>query len=373
MAKIGESVISKNIEILCVCSYNNVSKSLHLFFSLTYMAILEEKFSLQKFNTFGIQCYCKIFAEAKTINDLKSIISEYCYNPLPKLVLGGGSNLLFTKNFEGVVIYPNIKGIELVKHSAESTWLRAYAGENWDNFVEFCVAKNLGGIENLSHIPGNVGGCPIQNIGAYGVEVKDVIDSVEALDIQTGDKIIFTNAECQFGYRDSIFKHGAKNKYVITAVIFKLRKQPAIILNYKDVIEELRNISEVTLSAVRQAIINIRRRKLPDPAQFGNAGSFFKNPIVSVDAFQSIQKKYPMAPSFTVDSEYVKIPAAWLIESSGWKGVREGNVGTHESQPLVIVNYANATGNEVVEFSEKINKSILQKFGVDLETEVNVI
>lgn len=337
------------------------------------MIVIEENFSLKSFNTFGIQSYAKIFAEATTIDDLKSIIDIFRDNPLPKLVLGGGSNLLFTQDFDGIVMYPNLEGIELVKHSGEITWLRAYAGENWDKFVEFCVSKKLGGIENLSLIPGNVGACPIQNIGAYGVEVKDVIESVEVIDIKTGDKLIFSNADCQFGYRNSIFKHEGKNKYIITSVVFKLRNQPAIFLNYKDVMEELSNFSEVTVATVRQSIINIRRRKLPDPAEFGNAGSFFKNPVISTNLFQTIREKFSSAPSFPVDNESVKIPAAWLIETCGWKGVRQGNVGTHENQPLVIINYNGATGREVVQLAEKIHKSVSQRFGIELEMEVNVI
>jgi UDP-N-acetylmuramate dehydrogenase len=337
------------------------------------MILIEETFSLKSFNTFGIQAYAKIFAEATTMEDLISIIGIFRDNPLPKLILGGGSNLLFTKDFDGVVIFPNLVGIELVRHSGESTWLRAYAGENWDKFVEFCVSKNLGGIENLSFIPGNIGACPIQNIGAYGVEVKDVIESVDALDIQTGDKRTFSNEECQFGYRDSIFKNEAKNKYIITSVVFKLRKQPAIFLSYKEVMDEIRKFPDVTVANVRQSIINIRRRKLPDPAEFGNAGSFFKNPLISTNKFQSIKEEFSLAPSYIVDKETVKIPAAWLIETCGWKGIREGNVGTHPNQPLVIVNYNGAKGRDVIQFAEKISNSVKQRFGIELQMEVNVI
>jgi UDP-N-acetylmuramate dehydrogenase len=337
------------------------------------MIIIEEHFSLKSFNTFGIQSYAKIFAEATTLDDLLSVTGIFRNNPLPKLVMGGGSNLLFTKDYEGIVIFPNIKGIELVKHSGECTWLRAYAGEKWDQFVEFCVSKNLGGIENLSFIPGNVGSCPIQNIGAYGVEVKETIDSVEAIDIQTGDKRIFSNAECQFGYRDSIFKREVKDQYIITSVVFKLRKQPAIFLSYKDVIEELQNFSGISVVTVRQAIVNIRRRKLPDPEHLGNAGSFFKNPVISTSQFQSIKEKYPTAPSFVIDEKSVKVPAAWLIESCDWKGKQEGNVGTHPVQPLVIVNYGGATGAEIIQLAEKIKKTVVQRFGIELETEVNII
>jgi UDP-N-acetylmuramate dehydrogenase len=337
------------------------------------MIIIEECYSLKSYNTFGIQCLARIFAEANNPDDLKTIINVFRDDPKPKLILGGGSNLLFTDDFAGVVIFPDLKGIELIERTHGFVLIKAYAGENWDSFVSYCVSQNWGGIENLSLIPGNVGACPIQNIGAYGVEVKDVIDKVEAIDLQTGDTRIFSNNECRFGYRDSIFKHEVKNKYIITAVIFKLSTQPVLKINYGDVKAELENYKEININSVRESIINIRRRKLPDPEMFGNAGSFFKNPVVPNDVYNTIREEYPDAPSYHVNSDCVKIPAAWLIQMCDWKGRREGNVGTHETQPLVIVNYGEATGKEVFEFGKKIQTSVLQKFSIELEMEVNII
>ena len=342
-------------------------------FSTFAMIIIEECYSLKSYNTFGVQCLARIFAEASNPEDLRTIISVFRDDHRQKLILGGGSNMLFTDDFDGVVIYPDLKGIEVVDHSHNHVLVKAYAGENWDNFVSFCVSKKWGGIENLSLIPGNIGACPIQNIGAYGVEVKDVIDTVEAIDLQTGDIRHFSNAECKFGYRDSIFKREAKGKYIIVSVIFKLSKSPVFNINYKDVTEELKNFTEVNLGSVRQSIINIRRRKLPDPEQFGNAGSFFKNPVVPVEIYNSIKTKFADVPCYPADNDFVKIPAAWLIQTCGWKGKREGNVGSHETQPLVVVNYGEATGKEIYEFGNKIQDSVSQKFGIELEMEVNIV
>lgn len=337
------------------------------------MIIIEECYSLKSYNTFGIQCLARIFAEANNPDDLKTIVNVFRDDPKPKLILGGGSNLLFTDDFDGVVIFPDLKGIELVKHTRDHVWVKVYAGENWDNFVSHCVSKNWGGVENLSLIPGNVGACPIQNIGAYGVEVKDLIDTVEAIELQSGDIRLFSNEECHFGYRDSIFKHEAKNKYIITAVTFKLLKNPICKINYGDVSQELKNFDGITVATVRESVINIRRRKLPDPEKLGNAGSFFKNPVIPVDVFTMIKQTYPDVTSYPAEPRHVKIPAAWLIQTCGWKGKREGNVGTHETQPLVIVNYGNATGKEIFEFAARIKESVDHQFGINLEMEVNVI
>jgi UDP-N-acetylmuramate dehydrogenase len=337
------------------------------------MIIIEESYSLKSYNTFGVQAYATIFAEANNPDDLKTIIDVFREDHKPKLILGGGSNLLFTGDFDGIVIFPDLKGHELVKHHDTHVWVKAYAGENWDKFVAFCVSKNWGGIENLSHIPGNVGGCPVQNIGAYGVEVKDVIDAVETIDLQTGEIRVFSNAECKFGYRDSIFKHSGKNKYVITAVIFKLSAEPVCNTRYADVTEELKKFPEITIASVRKAIIAIRQRKLPDPEQFGNAGSFFKNPVIPKEQFELIRRTHQNIPFYPQDNDNVKVPAAWLIETCGWKGKREGNIGTYETQPLVIVNYGEATGAEVLEFAKKVQYSVKEKFDLDLEMEINVV
>lgn len=337
------------------------------------MIIIEECYSLKSYNTFGVQCLARIFAEASNLEDLQTIVSVFRDDHRPKLILGGGSNLLFTDDFDGVVIYPDLKGIEVVDHNHEHVWVKAYAGENWDKFVAHCVSKRWAGIENLSLIPGNVGACPIQNIGAYGIEVKDVIETIETIDLQTGEIRNFSNAECHFGYRDSIFKHEAKHQYIITAVTFKLAKNAACKTDYKDVTEELKSFSEVNVATVRQSIINIRQRKLPDPEKLGNAGSFFKNPTIPVDVYNALKVDFPEMTGFPVNDQFIKVPAAWLIQTSGWKGKREGNVGTHQTQPLVIVNYGEATGKEIFEFGKKIQQSVQQKFGIELEMEVNII
>jgi len=337
------------------------------------MIIIEECYSLKSYNTFGIQCLARIFAEASNPEDLKTIINVFREDKKRKLILGGGSNLLFTDDFDGVVIFPDLKGYEMVEHTHEHVWVKAYAGENWDNFVSYCVSKNYGGIENLSLIPGNVGASPIQNIGAYGVEVKDVIDTVEAIDLQTGEVYVFNNKDCHFGYRNSIFKNEVKDKYIITSVTFKLSKNPICKVNYAEVTDELKSFAEINIASVRQSVINIRRRKLPDPEKLGNAGSFFKNPIVSAAVFNVIKDAFPDVPSYPIDKDFVKIPAAWLIQACGWKGKREGNVGTYETQPLVIVNYGEATGKEIIAFALKIKDSVSQRFGIEIEMEVNVI
>jgi UDP-N-acetylmuramate dehydrogenase len=337
------------------------------------MIIIEESFSLKSYNTFGIQSYARFFAEANNLADLKTIVGVFRDDHRPKLILGGGSNLLFTDDFDGIVIFPDLKGTDLLKETDSHVLVKASAGENWDTFVNFCVSQGWGGIENLSLIPGNVGACPIQNIGAYGVEVKDVLHAVETLDISTGEARIFSNAECCFGYRDSIFKHEAKNKYIITSVTFKLAKHPVFQINYPDIRAELDRFGETTISSVRQAIINIRKKKLPDPEQLGNAGSFFKNPVIAPDKFNAIKQEYPSAPSYPATGGLIKIPAAWLIQTCGWKGKREGNVGTHESQPLVIVNYGGATGKEIIGFAQKIQDTVTQKFDIESEMEVNIV
>lgn len=337
------------------------------------MIAIEECYSLKSYNTFGVQCLARFFAEASNLEDLQTIVSVFREDHKPKLILGGGSNMLFTDDFDGVVIYPDLKGYEVVRQTSDHVWVKAYAGENWDQFVSYCVSKKWGGVENLSLIPGNVGASPVQNIGAYGVEVKDVIDTVEAIDLQTGEIRFFSNAECHFGYRDSVFKHEAKGKYIVGSVTYKLAKKPVYNINYKDVTEELKKFTEINVGSVRQSIINIRQRKLPDPEKLGNAGSFFKNPIVPIAVFKAIKQEFADAPSYPVDVDFVKVPAAWLIQTCGWKGKREGNVGSHETQPLVVVNYGDATGKEIFEFGKRIQDSVYKRFTVELEMEVNIV
>lgn len=337
------------------------------------MIIIEENYSLRSLHTFGTDVIARFFAEATTPDDIRSVIRIFKDNPLPKLIMGGGSNLLFTSDFPGIIYYPSIEGIEIQKMDDNHVWIKAYAGENWDRFVAFCVEKNWGGAENLSLIPGNIGACPIQNIGAYGVEVKDIIESVETIDLSTGETRVFTHAECLFGYRNSIFKNEVKNQFMVLSVTFRLTKNPVVNDAYKDVQEELKHFESVSIATVRQAIINIRRRKLPDPTELGNAGSFFKNPVIPLSLFNKLKAESPELPSYPASEDLVKIPAAWLIQTAGWKGVREGNTGTHATQPLVIVNYGGATGREIANFAIKIQQSVLDRFGVALEMEVKII
>jgi UDP-N-acetylmuramate dehydrogenase len=337
------------------------------------MINIEECFSLKSFNTFGIKAYTRFYAEADNREDLQTILNVFKDYTQPKLILGGGSNLLFVNDFDGITIYPGLKGAEVVTQDEEYVWIKVYAGENWDKFVEASVTRNWGGVENLSYIPGNVGACPIQNIGAYGVEVKDVIDSIEVIDLTTGESRNFSNKECEFGYRDSIFKREARGKYLVVSVTFRLTKNPVLSVNYKDVQEELKNYNSVNVSSVRNAIISIRKRKLPDPQEYGNAGSFFKNPVIDKAHFESLKATYPEIPSYPVSETEVKVPAAWFIEKTGWKGKREGNTGTHPNQPLVLVNYGDATGMEIYTFARKIQESVQEKFHVFLEMEVWII
>ncbi len=332
----------------------------------------KENFALKNFNTFGIEIYARYFAELQTTDDIIEFLQSDYSKISPRLVLGGGSNLLFTKNFEGVIIYPNLKGIEKVAEDESDVWLKVAAGENWDNFVAYCVENNLGGIENLSLIPGNVGATPIQNIGAYGVEVKDVIEKVEAVSVENGKNRTFTNHECKFGYRDSVFKNELKDKYIVTHVTYRLSKVHRFVTGYGRLEAELNNYAETNIQNIRKAVISIRSKKLPDPKELGNAGSFFKNPIVEKERADTLKKHFPRMPYYTVDGSRVKLSAAWLIDTCKWKGKRLNNTGTYKKQPLVIVNYGNATGEEIFEFSKRIQKTVINQFAIQLEPEVNI-
>lgn len=336
------------------------------------MLTLKENFSLRTFNTFGLSVNAKVFAVVNNTDDLKTLVENFRNYRMPVLILGGGSNILFTKDFDGIVIYPDIPGIEITDQDENFVWVKAYAGENWDGFVSYCVSKNWGGIENLSLIPGKIGACPIQNIGAYGVEVKDSIYTVETLEIATGDIHYFNTSQCEFGYRDSIFKNKAKNLYIIVSVTFKLLKRPVLQTSYHDVTEVLSGCTNVNVQTVRDAIIKIRKRKLPDPELIGNAGSFFKNPLISTSLFESLLKKYPTISYYLTDKGMYKVPAASLIEKCGWKGHREGSVGTFNNQPLVIINYGEAKGIEIYNYALKIQQSVFESFGINIEMEVNI-
>ncbi|MFH1608512.1 MAG: UDP-N-acetylmuramate dehydrogenase [Patescibacteria group bacterium] len=353
------------------------------------MVILENH-DLTELNTFGIKAKSKLFCEIETEQDFLELIKTSEFKDNEKLFIGGGSNILFTKDFfSGLVILNKLKGIEILEENSEYVLIKVMSGENWHDLVNFTVDKNFWGIENLALIPGTVGGSPVQNIGAYGVEIKDVLEKVEAFEINTGKKKIFSNSECEFGYRDSVFKNKLKGQYFITAVIFKLNKKPARSdystavaggenknIKYKVLEEYIKenNLEIKTSKDVSHAISQIRKTKLPDPKVLGNAGSFFKNFYCYVDdsRFKNLLKKYPDVFYFEEDGK-IKIPAGWLIEQCGWKGKRLGNVGVHDKQALVLVNYGNATGQEIFDLSNNIIDSVYKKFGVKLETEVNLI
>lgn len=333
---------------------------------------VQQNFSLKPYNSFSINVAAERFAVFNSIEELQYVLKTNSVQPL--LMLGGGSNILFTKNVDGLVLKNEVKGIEITGEDADHIYVKAGAGENWHRFVMYCVDNNLAGVENLSLIPGNTGASPIQNIGAYGVEIKDVFHELEAYDLYGNKLIIFGLKDCAFGYRDSIFKSTHKGRFVICTVTFRLNKKPTYVTSYGAIEQELVNmaIKELSIRAVSQAVINIRRAKLPDPAEIGNAGSFFKNPEVSSLLFNNLQKKFPSMAGYPLANGNVKIAAGWMIEHCGWKGYRRGDAGCHAKQALVLVNYGNATGNEIYSLSEDILMSVRDKFGVVLEREVNV-
>jgi len=337
------------------------------------MEILSD-FSLKKHNTFGIEANARKFVAVHTIDELKWVLEQ---NPTEKkFILGGGSNMLLTQDIDALVIHVDLKGIQILKENDDFVEVQAMAGENWHEFVLFTIGQNFGGLENMSLIPGNVGTTPIQNIGAYGTEIKDTFVSCEAMDIKAQQIRTFTKAECRFGYRESIFKQEEKDKYIITSVVFKLTKRNhKINTSYGDIAGELtkNNIMTPTLKDVSNAVIAIRQSKLPDPKELGNSGSFFKNPIVLKSDFESIHSKFPEMKFYEVSETEVKVPAGWLIEQAGFKGKRFGDAGIHKNQALVLVNYGNATGEEILNISKEIQKTIFDKFGIAIEAEVNVI
>ncbi len=337
------------------------------------MIEIKENFSLKKYNTFSFDVKCSYFSTFSKVDELKELIIIHINNKYPLMVLGGGSNILFTTDFEGLIIQSIIKGVEIISETNEYVDVRVGSGENWDEFVGYCVQHDWSGIENLSLIPGFVGTCPIQNIGAYGVEVKDTITKVETIEIDSLNDFVFSNAECNFGYRDSIFKKELKGKHVITYVYFRLKKKSEFVLNYGNLNEELQKYNLINLKNIRQAVIDIRNSKLPKPEDFGNAGSFFKNPEVKAVKFDELKRNYPTIPSYPQGNSRVKVPAGWLIEQAGWKGKNIGNAGVHSKQALVLINLGNATGNEVLNLAKEIQNSVNQKFGIQLEMEVNVV
>jgi UDP-N-acetylmuramate dehydrogenase len=337
------------------------------------MTTLIQNYPLKPLNTFGIDANADYYTELYSINDIKDCLMDPRVKSLPKLVIGGGSNLLFGGDFHGIVLHPKLKGIEITDENKEYAIVKAFAGEVWDDFVSYAVSANLGGIENLSLIPGNVGASPIQNIGAYGVEAKDVIESVEGINLSSLEEFKIMAKDCHFGYRDSLFKHELKNKTIVTAVNFKLQKQHTLVTHYGNIEEELKKYPVRNISTVRLAVMAIRERKLPDPKVAGNAGSFFKNPLINAEKANELKRLYPTLSVYPTNTSEAKIPAAWLIEQCGWKGKSIGNVGSHPHQPLVLVNHGNASGNEIIAFAKNIQASVIEKFGIELEMEVNII
>jgi UDP-N-acetylmuramate dehydrogenase len=334
---------------------------------------IQENISLKPYNTFGINAAARYFSACQSISEINESQSQF--PQLPLLILGGGSNLLFTKNFDGLVIKNNIKGIEKIKEDDEYVYIKAGAGENWHGLVQYCIQNNWAGMENLSLIPGNAGASPMQNIGAYGVEIKDMFESLEAWHTNDKQLVSFKLNDCAFGYRESVFKNKYKNQFCIISVTYKLRKTPRFNTSYGAIEQELERmgVKELSIQAISQAVINIRTSKLPDPAVIGNAGSFFKNPQVSKEQFQSLQGSFPGIIGYPVEEDNVKLAAGWLIEQAGWKGYRIGDAGCHAKQALVLVNYGQASGNEIFALSTSIIESVYNKFSVTLEREVNIV
>lgn len=337
---------------------------------------IQENKSLKPFNSFGIEATADFFIEIGSVEELQELVlSEFFKKQKKILVLGGGSNVLLTGNFHGLVIKIAIYGKVIIREDEDHVWLRSGAGEVWHDLVKYVLDKNLGGIENLSLIPGTVGAAPMQNIGAYGIEIKEVFDHLEAVNISTGKIEVFDSTACNFGYRDSIFKQWAKDKYIIAHVVLKLTKRNHRLNTaygaIKQILEE-RKIKVPTVRDISDAVIHIRQSKLPDPAKIGNAGSFFKNPVISAEAFEQLQKKFPEVPHYH-QTDGIKVPAGWLIEQCGWKGKKRGNIGVHDLQSLVLVNLGGGKGEDLKQLAVDIQQSVKDKFGIELQPEVNFV
>ncbi len=328
---------------------------------------------LRYLNTFHVDAGARNFCECQSIQDLRELISDPLFRKGPRLILGEGSNILFTDDFNGLVVRPRLGGMEIIAEDRSTVKIQVGAGECWDDFVAWTATWNFGGIENLSLIPGSVGSSPIQNIGAYGVEVRQAIERVYAVDTLTGQKLTFENEACRFGYRDSIFKGSWKHKCIITSVVFRLAKNPVLNTGYQPVADKMAGKERQDVETMRQVIIEIRQSKLPDPDILGNAGSFFKNPVIPEGQYDRLLEKFPDLPSYPALSGARKIPAAWLIEQCGWKGKRIGDAGTFEKHSLVLVNHGNATGRQILDLAMFIERDVLAKFGIRLESEVNII
>ena len=335
---------------------------------------VRENYDLKRYNTFGISVKCKYFVEAECEEELLDFIRMYEWNPKEILILGGGSNFLFTEDFDGTVFYPAMKGIEVLRDEEEYVYVRVGAGEVWDDWVAWCVKQGYGGVENLSWIPGHVGAAPVQNVGAYGMEAGDTIYEVEAIQLERAKKVKLTAFDCQFAYRDSMFKRSWKNRYLITRVIFRLSKKPKFCLDYGTIRAELeKEEAEISLKTIRQAIIRIRQEKLPDVVDLPNAGSFFKNPVVSQEKAEQLLQQNPRMPVYPTKEGNCKLAAGWLIEQCGWKGRNLGKAGVYEKQALVLVNRGGADGTEIAHLANEVKKDVFLKFGIWIEPEVYVI
>jgi len=335
---------------------------------------IQSQVSLKLLNTFGVEAKAKFFCQIRHLDDIQNILQNPTFKDIPFLILGGGSNLLLTQDFEGLVLQMDIQGIEKIQETQDCVLLRFGAGVNWHSAVCYTIEKELGGLENLSLIPGTIGAAPIQNIGAYGVELKDVFESLEAVEIATGKCQTFTSSDCKFGYRNSIFKQELKGKFIITSVVLRLSKNPKFTISYGAIQSKLESYDQdISLKTISNAIIEIRQNKLPDPAKIGNSGSFFKNPTIPNTQFESLKNQFPSIIGYAVSESKTKIPAGWLIEQTGIKGKHFGNTGTYEKQALVLVNHGQATGKEILDFSKKVQRFVFEKFGIQLEREVNVI
>ncbi len=336
---------------------------------------IQKNISLRPYNTFGINASAKLFASFANKEELQNLLAANKTSTEELLILGGGSNILFTKNVDGLVLKNEILGIEVVDEDSEFVYVKTGAGENWHGFVLNCIQQNRAGVENLSLIPGSVGASPMQNIGAYGVEIEQVFHSLEALHINDGAIEKFEKKDCAFGYRESVFKRKYKDQFVIINVTYRLRKHPIYNISYGAIEQELEQmkIVELSIKAISDAVIRIRSSKLPNPAEIGNAGSFFKNPEVSAQKFAALKELFPLLVGYVLPSGSVKLAAGWLIEQCGWKGYRKDDAGCHAKQALVLVNYGNAAGNEIYDLSTEILKSVEEKYGVILEREVNII
>ena len=334
----------------------------------------QNNISLKNQNTFGINVSCRLFYIIQSQQDISDLIHSDEFKNNKNLILGGGSNVLFTKDFDGLVIKNKIIGKEIISENKNLKTVKVGAGENWHNFVLWSIKNGLSGIENMALIPGNVGAAPMQNIGAYGSEVKNVIENVWAINIEDGKKLIFSNTDCNFQYRDSIFKNELKEKVIITHVSFNLSKTPNNNTTYGDVKEEIQNLGlEISTESICKAVINIRERKLPNPNEIGNSGSFFKNPIISTIQFKEIQKQFIEIVGYKNSETETKVAAGWLIDQCGWKGYRKGDAGVHKNQALVLVNYGNANGEEIISLAKEIQQSVKDKFGIEIHPEVNII